>query len=624
MSWLSTIFTAIVTAAIGTAVSGYFANLAVRWYRVSGFEGGSGYFVVGLALCGLVAGLIVGLIISRMVAGSAHPSLLWALLYSAAVILIVTSLAAGTARLVADIPPTIDGERVLLHVEARWPVTRAGSPANTPGVALLDLGASTFFRKQEPQHGPLWKEDAHKVDGRWTVSGVVPMVTSRGTPVIAIALNDAERVSFTMPKLPHPTAKDSAWSAWIPTAGQSGATGDSSVTYRYRVLKLTEPVRTENVGDFAVSAIVNYFKPGVAENMTTLDFYATYRITSREKSEISSSAQGDVASLRAAEVAVLPEAAPGTRASGGKTVGESRGHPSTLLVAVNSDSAGSYWALITSENGRLHEQRIARYQRATPPAELTNIPQRMEERRHPWESAGRVDYSSYTESRLLLFDGAVLNIGTREIHAFTSQSAATFVPSVPPLGVSTDAHSFARFASGQVGNPGISVPMLAITNFVRDTVYELPVDPSRMRYSTLDDLNTEWLAHHFEWKRDARGDERLEVRKDFVPIPYHGTLVKDTNDRWTYVFTSGGQPVRQVLVDFLKAEFQATGDTSDGDAYEQILHLGQDSVSITTPGEVVRLASPGSGSASELVARIGKAFNAALASGKYDSAFRKR
>ena len=138
MSWLSTIFTAIVTAAIGTVVSGYFANLAVRWYRVSSFEGGSGYFVVGLALCGLVAGLVIGLVISRMVAGSAQPSVVMALLYSVTTMLCVTGAAGGTARLLADIPPTIDGETLMLHQDrdaqrpVHWPASQHESLASAP------------------------------------------------------------------------------------------------------------------------------------------------------------------------------------------------------------------------------------------------------------------------------------------------------------------------------------------------------------------------------------------------------------------------------------------------------------------------------------------------------------
>ena len=50
MSWLASIAIALLTAAVGLMLGGYLASLAVGWYRVSSFEGGAGYFVVGLAL----------------------------------------------------------------------------------------------------------------------------------------------------------------------------------------------------------------------------------------------------------------------------------------------------------------------------------------------------------------------------------------------------------------------------------------------------------------------------------------------------------------------------------------------------------------------------------------------
>src|SRR6188508_2710117 len=70
MSWLATIFVALLTAAAGLVLGGYLASLAVGWYRVSSFEGGSGYFVVAFALLGLVAGFVVGLAVSRVGAAS--------------------------------------------------------------------------------------------------------------------------------------------------------------------------------------------------------------------------------------------------------------------------------------------------------------------------------------------------------------------------------------------------------------------------------------------------------------------------------------------------------------------------------------------------------------------------
>ena len=70
MSWLATIFVALLTAAVGLVLGGYLASLAVGWYRVSSFEGGAGYFVVGFALLGAVVGLLLGLGVSRVAAAS--------------------------------------------------------------------------------------------------------------------------------------------------------------------------------------------------------------------------------------------------------------------------------------------------------------------------------------------------------------------------------------------------------------------------------------------------------------------------------------------------------------------------------------------------------------------------
>ena len=54
MSWLGTVGIAVLTAAFGALLSGIVASLAVDWYRISSFEGGSGYFVIFIALGGLL------------------------------------------------------------------------------------------------------------------------------------------------------------------------------------------------------------------------------------------------------------------------------------------------------------------------------------------------------------------------------------------------------------------------------------------------------------------------------------------------------------------------------------------------------------------------------------------
>ena len=123
MSWLATIAIALLTAAVGLVLGGYLASLAVGWYRVSSFEGGSGYFVVAFALIGAIAGLVLGLIGSRVAAASFGFGFWKALLASQVTLVGIAAIVGGIARLAADVPPTLDGETMLLVVEIRWPAS---------------------------------------------------------------------------------------------------------------------------------------------------------------------------------------------------------------------------------------------------------------------------------------------------------------------------------------------------------------------------------------------------------------------------------------------------------------------------------------------------------------------
>ena len=61
MSVLITLIAAITTTALGLAGGILLGTGCVRWYGISSFEGGSGYFVMFIGLFGGIAGLIVGL-----------------------------------------------------------------------------------------------------------------------------------------------------------------------------------------------------------------------------------------------------------------------------------------------------------------------------------------------------------------------------------------------------------------------------------------------------------------------------------------------------------------------------------------------------------------------------------
>ncbi len=66
MNWGATIATGVLGAIIGGAGMFALALLWVRWFRISSFEGKSGFFVVFLALAGTIAGLVVAMIAARI------------------------------------------------------------------------------------------------------------------------------------------------------------------------------------------------------------------------------------------------------------------------------------------------------------------------------------------------------------------------------------------------------------------------------------------------------------------------------------------------------------------------------------------------------------------------------
>src|SRR5204863_5545076 len=166
MSWILTLVVAVLTAVLGLFGAGGIAALAVDWYRVSSFEGGSGYFVILLALVGGAAGFLIGLVGSRVVAARAKPGFLKALGTSVAVLAAIIGVIGGTARLLADIPPEIDGETLTLLVEVRWPSAPTPPPAERKGVGRLWLGRALGAVVRRQEDGPLFVDLARQEDGR--------------------------------------------------------------------------------------------------------------------------------------------------------------------------------------------------------------------------------------------------------------------------------------------------------------------------------------------------------------------------------------------------------------------------------------------------------------------------
>ncbi|MBC8086709.1 MAG: hypothetical protein H7Z40_05550 [Phycisphaerae bacterium] len=602
MSWVSTVITAIITAALGTVLSGYVALMAIRWYRISGFEGKSGYYIVAMALIGLVVGLAVGVVVSRVVAANANPGMLKSVGISVAIMSGLVAVVGTVGRLKADVPPTLDGEHLMLIVEARWPATHTESPAVTPGISYLELGSIVSRVQRASAKGALWKEDAQLVNGRWVVTGAVHLFTERGDRVIEVALNDSVRSGLVIPLPRRPGKAQLEWSEWGPKDGRNGPTKEDGITYRYRVQKSSLPIRTEKIGQFAVSVISNGFQAEVPDGTTTLDPYGAFEVQYAGKPVTFSA--GATPFTRTGMIALLPSEKP------------------ALLAYIGDGTRDSYCALLVDDGTTFREQKVDDCSNSLDADELTSDSATFAARKLASQPRGRLDRRTFAHSSLLLFQKSVLNARTLHIQRMHETSASAFIPSVPPLGLSPDQSSFVRF---NYGDRGESEPMLLVVNFARDQSYSLPIDPVRMRFDELKALTPTWLMHHFHWQRNADGTDMLTVRPDFLPIPYYGTVTDESDGKQAYRIQKAGQKIRLALLEHLEKEFKVVREAAAVDDYEYPVTVDGQKLKVASSGDFgyVMVSMDHSEKASDIVARIGKSFNDALATGRFDELFVK-
>jgi hypothetical protein len=178
-----------------------------------------------------------------------------------------------------------------------------------------------------------------------------------------------------------------------------------------------------------------------------------------------------------------------------------------------------------------------------------------------------------------------------------------------------------------------------VYNFVDGTLVTLPVHRQQMRYSTqptnyeqMDDINTAWLEHHFQWQQTAEGADRLVVRTDFTPWPRRGWRTGVGADM-TYRLEPVKAEMLEQLATFLAQEFQAkrlkTDHSDDSGAIHttidfqigaQAINLSYTRDEYSTPGLSMwqPLATAQDG---KLVEAISHRFDALLQTGVYDALF---
>jgi hypothetical protein len=147
-----------------------------------------------------------------------------------------------------------------------------------------------------------------------------------------------------------------------------------------------------------------------------------------------------------------------------------------------------------------------------------------------------------------------------------------------------------------------------------------------MRFVAEEDLGPAWVDHHFEWVRAESGENRLAERKAFTPLPYRGRVSIESGDAHYYKLAPAGTALRTALEAFLVSEMKAEKvDLESPEAYTHKLKVDGRIVQLSASDDSQYvMVSPDYGMTDQTVVdRIAERFDAALASGKYDSLFLK-
>lgn len=517
MGWLGTVGIAVLTAAFGALLSGIVAGLAVDWYRISSFEGGSGYFVIFIALGGLLGGLLIGVVSARVVAAGAAPSFGKGLGYALLIVLGLAGSVAGVSRWLADVPPTRDGEQLMLLFELRWPAAQKASPATDSVARALELGALSGGSLRTSKQGPLWMEDARQEDGRWVVPGAVELFTNRGTRVIRLEPEVAGAPGWLLPMEGNLATRHFSWSEWMPRPRPGIEALAGGFTYRFKVIPRSQASRVETVGAFQVDTLATKFYPGERQDGRSViaamaEFVVRYHGQAltidvgddpKSDSDDSGTPSGDPPPVRSvtrvAAVATLP------------------GLPNALLVRVAPSGHPATCRLLVDDGKQVRTTRVARCDDQLSAEPLTNDQTWREAAKSIRTVSGRIDRKTFMHPGSYLFGDAIFDSGQRSVRPISvSLYPKGFNAGVAPLGISPDGRGIVRVSFSEVQE---GAPALLVLSTDGAPPYLVEIDQKATRYTGDDGLDVAWLAHYYAWQRGADGRDRLVAKPGVQPSP---------------------------------------------------------------------------------------------------------
>lgn len=254
MRWLIYLLLSLPVAAAGGVAGGFIGNACTRWYRISNFEGGAGFYVLGLILAGAAIGGLTG-VVTFGIHGplDSHG---YGRTFGAAIGILAGL--AGTVTLLAwvlaDIPPELDGRPLRLEVELRLPVDTQ-RPAPATGESHFRLHSIANARSRAHADGTLHFDRIRKEDDRWIVPAEASLFTRRGGRSIDVRLDGGTPFGFLVSLPASPGRRYTEWSGWLPQPkAPNPPWPDSKTSYRYRVVPEPEPAPKPTYAELAAEA----------------------------------------------------------------------------------------------------------------------------------------------------------------------------------------------------------------------------------------------------------------------------------------------------------------------------------------------------------------------------------
>jgi hypothetical protein len=392
------------------------------------------------------------------------------------------------------------------------------------------------------------------------------------------------------------------WTEWYPHARPGEPPLPNGFSYRYRVLRRSEPVRVETFGPFEVSTIASYFFSELYDGKSQLATMGEFTVKHRGEpvtieSQDPDSSAGTISLNRADEVAGIGGA-----------------QPALLVHFVDPPPSGTCY-LLSDTAGTLNATHLPGCGSPFNAVPLTSLTERFRKSRDRLVPRGNLDRLTLAKPGLYLVYTTALDTRRFSVHKFDDNDDVS-IANMPPLAASPDERSFARYVSSN------DSPALLVTDVIANHNYVVPIDPARMRYKESDALNPAWVTHHFEWQRGSNGVDSLVERKNFVPIPYRGDL--SLGDFPSYELTPAGEPLRDALIEFLATEMDGERLGPEPGTYEHRMKVNGQSIRVgyaTGYKKYVSVTLERGSTEKSVLEAIAKRFDAALATGKYDAMF---